>query len=86
MSAHADANEIMGWLGGFTAAPKQTFIVHGEPTAQDTLGARIKAELGWSWKAPTHQETLEFVGACPPEPWRRRSLRRRSSEGAKAGS
>lgn len=59
MSAHADASEIMGWLGGFTAPPKQTFIVHGEPLAQDTLGARIKAELGWSWKAPTHQETVQ---------------------------
>jgi predicted metal-dependent RNase len=43
MSAHADADEIMRWLGGFTAAPKQTFIVHGEPSAQDALGARIQA-------------------------------------------
>ena len=47
MSAHADAGEIRRWLGSFTAPPKQTFIVHGEPTAQDTLGARIQAELGW---------------------------------------
>src|SRR3954462_12482462 len=46
MSAHADANEIMHWLGGFTAAPKETFIVHGEPVAQDALAARIQAELG----------------------------------------
>ena len=60
MSAHADANEIMGWLRGFTAPPKQTFIVHGEPTAQDALGARLQAELGWSWKAPAHQEKVEF--------------------------
>ena len=60
MSAHADANEIMHWLGGFTAPPKQTFIVHGEPVAQDALGARIQAELGWSHKAPNHQEKVEF--------------------------
>ena len=60
MSAHADANEIMRWLGGFTAPPKQTFIVHGEPTAQDALGARIQAELGWSHKAPEHRETVQF--------------------------
>jgi metallo-beta-lactamase family protein len=60
MSAHADANEIMGWLGGFTAAPKQTFIVHGEPSAQDALGRRIQAELGWQWKAPAHQERIEL--------------------------
>jgi len=60
MSAHADANEIMRWLGGFTAPPKQTFIVHGEPTAQDALGRRIHAELGWQWKAPAYQERVEF--------------------------
>ena len=60
MSAHADADEIMRWLGGFTAPPKQTFIVHGEPSAQDALGARIGAELGWSHKAPEHKETVEF--------------------------
>jgi metallo-beta-lactamase family protein len=60
MSAHADANEIMRWLGGFTAAPQQTFIVHGEPQAQDALGARIQAELGWAHKAPEHKETVQF--------------------------
>jgi metallo-beta-lactamase family protein len=58
MSAHADANEIMRWLGGFTAAPVQTFIVHGEPVAQDALGARIARERGWSWKAPAYRETV----------------------------
>lgn len=60
MSAHADGNEIMRWLGGFTAPPEQTFIVHGEPTAQDTLGRRIQAELDWKWKAPEHQERVQF--------------------------
>jgi metallo-beta-lactamase family protein len=60
MSAHADANEIMRWLGGFTRPPTRTFIVHGEPAAQDTLGARIHSELGWAWKAPEYRERIEF--------------------------
>lgn len=60
MSAHADANEIMGWLGGFARAPRQTFIVHGEPVAQDALGARIQTELGWPWKAPAHLENVKL--------------------------
>ena len=60
MSAHADANEIMRWLGGFTTAPKQTFIVHGEPAAQDALAARIQKELGWTARAPQHGERVEF--------------------------
>ena len=60
MSAHADANEIMHWLKGFTAAPKRTFIVHGEPAAQDALGERITKELGWSHHAPQHGERVEI--------------------------
>jgi metallo-beta-lactamase family protein len=60
MSAHADAGEIMRWLTGFTTAPRQTFIVHGEPVAQDALAARIHAELGWSTKAPQHGEQVTF--------------------------
>ena len=60
MSAHADANELLRWLQGFTRPPEQTFIVHGEPVAQNALGARIKKELGWSHKAPEHRETVQF--------------------------
>src|SRR5262249_11718334 len=55
MSAHADAGEIMRWLRGFTAAPQRTFIVHGEPAAQDALGNRIQTELSWPHMAPEHR-------------------------------
>jgi metallo-beta-lactamase family protein len=60
MSAHADADELLRWLHGFTRPPRQTFIVHGEPVAQDALGARIQKELGWSPRAPEHRETVQF--------------------------
>src|SRR5262249_27304613 len=60
MSAHADSNEILRWLAGFKAPPKQTFIVHGEPAAQDALGARIAAELGWARMAPEHRQRVEI--------------------------
>jgi metallo-beta-lactamase family protein len=60
MSAHADSNEIMRWLHGFTSAPGQTFIVHGEPVAQAALGARIQAELGWRSTAPQYLEVVEL--------------------------
>ena len=60
MSAHADSDEILRWLKGFTAPPKRTFIVHGEPVAQDALGARITAELRWEHHAPQHGERVEI--------------------------
>src|SRR5204863_3663274 len=50
MSAHADVNEILQWLQGFTQPPKMTFIVHGEPAAAEALEKKIQSELKW----PTH--------------------------------
>ncbi len=60
MSAHADSNEIMRWLGGFTKKPAVTFLVHGEPDPMDTLKARIERELGWTVKTPGHLEKIEI--------------------------
>ncbi|MDX2275289.1 MAG: MBL fold metallo-hydrolase [Hyphomonadaceae bacterium] len=47
LSAHADADEIVQWLGLFKAPPRRTFIVHGEPPAADALRVKIGRELGW---------------------------------------
>jgi len=58
MSAHADANEILRWLHGFTRPPALTRPVHGEPEPMDALKTRIERELGWTVKAPTHQERI----------------------------
>jgi metallo-beta-lactamase family protein len=58
MSAHADSNEVLRWLGGFTTAPRLTFIVHGEPVAMDALTATIHERLGWSTKMPEYRETV----------------------------
>jgi metallo-beta-lactamase family protein len=61
MSAHADSNEILRWLGGFTQPPRLTFIVHGEPPAMEALSGAIHAKLGWNTKMPSHGETVELA-------------------------
>ena len=58
-SGHADANELMQWLRGFERAPRQTFVVHGDPDATDALRFRIGNELGWKAGVPPHAQTLE---------------------------
>lgn len=60
LSAHADGDEIMEWLARFETPPRQTFIVHGEPDAADTLRHRIEEELGWSVIVPEHNETCNL--------------------------
>jgi metallo-beta-lactamase family protein len=60
MSAHADADEIMRWLRGFTRPPETTYIVHGEPPAQAALKARIEKELGWKVHVPEYLEQVNL--------------------------
>ena len=56
LSAHADADEILGWLKGFSRPPRRTFITHGEPEAADALRHRIQEELHWSCVIPEYLE------------------------------
>ncbi len=60
LSAHADADEIMRWLSGFTKPPRKTFVVHGEPDASDTLRQRIQEQLGWDCVVPEHGLRVEL--------------------------
>ncbi|MCC7126793.1 MAG: MBL fold metallo-hydrolase [Acidobacteria bacterium] len=60
MSAHADANEIIQWLRTFPKAPGITYLVHGEPPAQQALKVRIEQEMGWRVHVPAHGEKVEI--------------------------
>ncbi|MCI2807686.1 MBL fold metallo-hydrolase RNA specificity domain-containing protein [Eoetvoesiella caeni] len=60
LSAHADTDEIMRWLSNFEKPPKETFLVHGEPEAADTLRLRIKDELGWSCRVAQDLEKVSL--------------------------
>ena len=64
LSAHADADEILRWLGGFDHPPRRTFIVHGEEDASAALAERIETELGWPCQIPTLGEHLDLVPAA----------------------
>ena len=58
-SGHADQGELLQWLQGFQQPPSQTFVVHGEPDAADTLRAVIKDKLGWAARVPAYGEIAE---------------------------
>ncbi len=47
LSAHADYGEILGWLRRFKRQPGNTFLVHGEPNASESLREKISAQLKW---------------------------------------
>lgn len=60
LSAHADRDELMRWLGGFSEPVRHTFIVHGEPNASEALRIEIKRTLGWSASVPRQGQTVEL--------------------------
>ncbi len=58
-SAHADWRETMKWMTGFEAPPRQTLVVHGEPSAASALKSRIESK-GWRAHVPQHLERVEL--------------------------
>ncbi|WP_232246765.1 MBL fold metallo-hydrolase RNA specificity domain-containing protein [Kitasatospora mediocidica] len=56
-SAHADAGEILEWLGG-APPPSATYLVHGEPEGSQALRDRIDRELGWTAVVPRSGERV----------------------------
>ena len=61
-SAHADYTEMLRWMDGFSAPPKQTLLVHGEVSALESLRQKVAAR-GWAVAVPRHHETIELVPA-----------------------
>jgi len=59
-SGHADQGELMDWLRHLRQPPQQTFVVHGEPDASDTLRAHIQTQLGWRVRVPGYGEIVEL--------------------------
>jgi metallo-beta-lactamase family protein len=61
LSAHAGQSELMRWLSGFAAAPRQTFMVHGEPPASQALKAMIEARWHWNVTLPAYEQSFDLV-------------------------
>lgn len=60
-SAHAGRSELMRWLGGMPAPPKQLFIVHGEPSASRALQEAVQTQLGWKATLPNYLQTFDLT-------------------------
>lgn len=61
LSAHADRDELLRWLSGFSRPPRRTFVVHGEPKSSQALQEHIYRHFGWEVSAPKTGETYEIT-------------------------
>ncbi|HKF84441.1 MAG TPA: MBL fold metallo-hydrolase [Candidatus Limnocylindrales bacterium] len=66
-SAHADESELLGWLGAFTrgrrpgdrGVPRDVYLVHGDPPAQQALLPKVEA-LGFRTSVPAWLQTVSL--------------------------
>ena len=59
ITALQDSDELIGWARRFGPAPRECFVVHGEPDAADALRMRLKDELHWSAHVAEHGQRVE---------------------------
>jgi len=61
LSAHAGQSELMRWLDGFQAPPRQTYLVHGEPPALSALQALIQEKKKWKVDVAQYAQTVGLM-------------------------
>jgi metallo-beta-lactamase family protein len=61
-SAHAGKSELLRWLGGMPAPPKQTYLTHGEPRAAQAFEAAIRERFKWKVAVARYLDTVDLAG------------------------
>jgi metallo-beta-lactamase family protein len=59
-SAHAGKSELLRWLGGLQAQPKQVYLTHGEPEAAQALQKGIMEKFNWKTNVARYLATVEL--------------------------
>jgi metallo-beta-lactamase family protein len=59
-SAHAGKNELMRWMTGLTAPPVHTYLVHGEPSAAQSLQRTIQDQFKWKAAVARYLDRVEL--------------------------
>jgi metallo-beta-lactamase family protein len=59
-SAHAGKSELIRWLTGLPAPPRQTYLVHGEPAASAALKFTIESNFRWRVSLPAYLQTIDL--------------------------
>lgn len=61
LSAHADQQGLLDWTNNIKNIPEETFLIHGEPTAQDAFRVKLRDTYGWKVTIPKLYEVKEFL-------------------------
>src|SRR5208283_1956876 len=59
-SAHAGKSELLRWLAGIQATPKQVYLTHGELEAAQSLQKAIVEKFPWKASVARYLDTVEI--------------------------
>ncbi len=59
-SAHADKDEMTGWLKSIENTPRRVFVVHGEGATAQKFADYLSSEFGWETVAPEYEDEYEL--------------------------
>jgi metallo-beta-lactamase family protein len=59
-SAHAGKSELLRWLSGLQATPKQAYLTHGEPAAAQSLQQAITEKFKWKAAVARYLDTVQI--------------------------
>lgn len=60
LSAHADREALLNWLGAMRQPPRRSFVVHGEEATALGFADLIRDGLGWRVDVPRQGETFDL--------------------------
>jgi metallo-beta-lactamase family protein len=58
LSAHADRDALLGWLGRLRRAPRACYVVHDEPLAAHALRDEIERRYRWQASVPAPGQSV----------------------------
>ncbi|PKD16790.1 MBL fold metallo-hydrolase [Salegentibacter salinarum] len=58
LSAHADQQELLDWISEIKNIPEKIFLIHGEPTALDSLRVKIKDRYKYPVSIPAINDVI----------------------------
>lgn len=56
-SAHADYQEMLGWLQHFKKPPRKLFITHGDSSSAESFKVKVEKQFGWQCVVPSYMHT-----------------------------
>jgi|WetSurMetagenome_2_1015567.scaffolds.fasta_scaffold91248_2 metallo-beta-lactamase family protein len=60
LSAHADRDELMKWIGMIKVNPKHVYITHGEKESAESFSRYLHEQTGYQTSVPDYEETVNL--------------------------